>query len=93
MFDLKFHPPRRAALTAVAVLVCSAGCTGAPAHDILGSYFPSWMICALLGLILAIVVRQLLVATGVDDALPAPVLVYLALAVAFAFALWLLWLS
>ncbi len=76
-----------------AVLGGSTGCAGAPAHDILGSYFPSWMICALLGLIFAIAVRRILVATNVDEFVPAPVLVYLVMAVAFAFALWLLWLS
>jgi YtcA family len=93
MVELSFHRPLRVALAAAAVLVGSAGCTGAPAHDILGSFFPSWMICALLGLVLAIIVRQILVAMGVDEAVPAPVLVYLVMAVAFAFALWLLWLS
>ena len=72
--------------------VC-AGCSGAPAHDILGSYFPSWMICALLGIVLALIVRRILVAANVDEAVPAPALVYLVMAVAFAFALWLVWLS
>ena len=32
-------------------------------------------------------------ATNVDEAVPAPALVYLVMAVAFAFLLWLLWLS
>jgi hypothetical protein len=81
----------RVAFLAMGVTV--AGCSGAPAHDILGSYFPSWMICALLGLVLALIVRRLLVAMSVDDAMPAPALVYLVMAVAFAFALWLVWLS
>jgi hypothetical protein len=77
---------------AVALVACT-GCTGSPAHDILGSYFPSWIVCALAGLLLALLVRQILVATNLDDAIPAPALVYLVMAVAFAFALWLLWLS
>ena len=95
MFDLSVRPPLRVALaaTSTVVVVGAAGCSGAPAHDILGSYFPSWMICALLGLILALVVRRILVAAGVDESVPAPVLVYLVMAVAFAFALWLVWLS
>ncbi|HVN85615.1 MAG TPA: YtcA family lipoprotein [Candidatus Binatia bacterium] len=93
MFGLNVRLPLRVAIAAGAVLVGSAGCTGAPAHDILGSFFPSWMICALLGLALAIVVRQILVARGVDEAVPAPAVVYLVMAVAFAFAIWLLWLS
>ena len=93
MLDLNNESPLRATVAISAVLCGTAGCSGAPAHDILGSYFPSWMICVLLGLILALVTRQILVATRIDEALPAPVVVYLFIAVAFAFALWLLWLS
>jgi hypothetical protein len=51
------------------------------------------MICALVGIGATIVVRQFLVATGIDKALPAPLVVYLALTVAFAFATWLVWLD
>jgi hypothetical protein len=90
---LNSHPSLREALAAAAVLAGLPGCAGSPAHDILGSYFPSWMICALLGLILAIGVRRILIAANVDEFVPAPVLVYLIMAVAFAFALWLIWLS
>jgi hypothetical protein len=70
-----------------------AGCSAAPSQSILGSYFPSWMLCALAGIGLAVVVRQVLGAVGLDKALPAPLLVYLAFATAFAFATWLLWLD
>jgi YtcA-like protein len=69
------------------------GCNSAPSQNILGSYFPSWMICALAGLGATVVVRQLLVATDLDKTLPAPLVVYLALTIAFAFATWLVWLD
>jgi hypothetical protein len=69
------------------------GCSGAPSQNILGSYFPSWMLCVLAGICLALVMRRGLVLAGVDQALPAPLLVYLALAVFFAFATWLVWLG
>lgn len=74
-------------------LTALTGCNSAPSQSVLGSYFPSWMICALIGLAATIVVRQLLVATGLNETLPAPVVVYLALATAFAFAIWLIWLA
>jgi hypothetical protein len=51
------------------------------------------MICALAGLGATVVVRQFLVATGIDKTLPAPLVVYLALTVAFTFATWLVWLD
>jgi len=69
------------------------GCNRAPSQAILGSYFPTWMICTLIGLALVVVVRQLFVALSLDKALPAPLVVYLALTVAFSFAAWLLWLD
>ncbi len=70
-----------------------AGCSAAPSQNILGSYFPSWMVCTLAGLGVTLVVRQVFVVTGVDKDLPAPLIVYLALVVAFAFAGWLVWLG
>lgn len=69
------------------------GCGGAPSQNILGSYFPSWMLCVLAGIGAAIIVRQGLAAAGIDKVLPAPLLVYLAFTVFFAFATWLAWLG
>jgi YtcA family len=68
-----------------------AGCSDAPAQNILGSFFPSWMLCVLAGLGAAILVRQGLAVVGIDKTLPAPLLVYLAFTVFFAFAVWLAW--
>ncbi len=70
-----------------------AGCNPAPTQNILGSYFPSWIFCVVAGLVMTIIARKLLVATGIDKSLPAPFLVYLAMTAAFAFAAWLLWLG
>jgi Ca2+/Na+ antiporter len=70
-----------------------AGCSAAPSQNILGSYFPSWMICALIGLAAAIAFRQVFAVAGIDRTLPAPLLVYLALGTAAAFAVWLIWLD
>jgi hypothetical protein len=73
--------------------VVLAGCSGAPSQNILGSFFPSWMICALIGLVVTIAVRQVFALAGIDRTLPAPLLVYLAIATAAAFAAWLIWLD
>lgn len=78
-------------LQAVVSLLGLAGCSTAPSQNILGSYFPSWMVCTLAGLAVTLVVRQVFVLTGIDKDLPAPLVVYLALVVAFAFAGWLAW--
>ena len=70
-----------------------AGCDGAPSRNILGSYFPSWMVCALIGLVLALVARAVLKATGLLQELPAPLAVLLAFGCAVNFAVWLIWLA
>ena len=85
---------RSANWVAAGVLVLfTTGCSSAPSRNILGSYFPSWMICALIGMSATIVVRGILAKVGIDATLPAPVVVYLAFATAFSLAVWLLWLA
>ena len=51
------------------------------------------MICVLAGLGATVVARQLFVWAGIDRTLPAPLVVYLALMIAFAFVTWLIWLE
>ena len=79
--------------TAAAAFALLSGCSSAPSRNILGSYFPSWMICVLVAMCLTIVVRAVLAKVGIEDELPVPIVVYLAFTLAFSFALWLLWLS
>jgi hypothetical protein len=69
------------------------GCSVAPSHSILGSFFPTWFFCALLGVVTAILAHKVLARAGVADKVPAPLLVYLALSIAGAFAFWLVWLG
>ena len=83
----------RAGAMGTAMSTLLGGCSSAPSRSILGSYFPSWMICVLVAMCLTIVVRAVLAKAGIEDDLPAPILVYLSVTLAFTFALWLLWLS
>jgi hypothetical protein len=69
------------------------GCNGAPSRNILGSYFPSWMVCALVGIALALAARATFKATGLLDELPVPFVVFLSIACAGTFAMWLIWLA
>jgi hypothetical protein len=79
--------------SSVLVLCLLGGCDGAPSRNILGSYFPSWMVCAFLGLALALAARAIFKATGILAELPVPVVVMAAIGCAGTFALWLIWLS
>lgn len=82
----------RATFAALASVLMTA-CSESPSRNILGSYFPTWMLCALLGIAGVILVRMALMKTGIDAELPVPVLVYLSLWVAVTLAIWLVWLG
>jgi hypothetical protein len=60
-----------------------------PALDLLGSYFPAWMLCAAAGVFATIIVRQVLSVAGLGDYVVAPLLTYAGLALS---ATWLIWL-
>jgi len=68
------------------VITCT-GCGRAPSFDILGSFFPAWLICLALGLLLTVVTRWLILRVRVVLALP--VLTYPSLTALYTFALWL----
>jgi hypothetical protein len=65
----------------------TTGCSRAPSFDVLGSFFPAWLVCMALGLLLAVAARWLLLRIHVVIALP--VLTYPSLTALFTFALWL----
>lgn len=62
------------------------GCGRAPSFDLLGSFFPAWLVCVVVAILLTIVARSLLHGR-VEIALP--VIVYPSLTAVFTFALWL----
>ena len=64
-----------------------ASCSRAPSFDILGSYFPAWLICLALGVVLTVVIRWLLLRLQIEFVFP--IVVYPSLAALFAFGMWL----
>jgi hypothetical protein len=75
--------------TAIALPV--AACDSAPTLNLLGSYFPAWMLCAVIGIVTAVVIRQILAVAGINDYVVAPLLTYAGLAVSATLLAWLLW--
>ena len=65
------------------------GCERVPSVNVLGAYFPSWMLCVLVGIALTLVVRQVLAAAGGESWIGPLGLVYPALTLAFTLATWL----
>ncbi len=56
--------------------------------DILGSFFPGWLVCLVPGILLAVLVQQLLARRRMK--LSYPVLVYPCLTALFTFVTWLI---
>ena len=69
-----------------AVALCPS-CSRAPSFDILGSFFPAWLVCLALGLLITVAARWLLLRARI--ALALPILTYPSLTALFTFALWL----
>ena len=64
------------------------GCSRAPSVEVLGSFFPAWLVCFIAAIVLTALARLLVVRLRVKVALP--MLLYPGLAAFFTFALWLL---
>jgi hypothetical protein len=79
------------ALRRVAIALPVTACTYAPTMDLFGSYFPAWMLCAAIGIVAAIIIRQILAVAGINDYVVAPLLTYAGLAVSATLLAWLLW--
>lgn len=62
--------------------------TRAPSFDVLGSFFPAWLACLFLAVVLTFAARWLSSRTHVVLAIP--VLTYPSLTALFTFALWLI---
>jgi hypothetical protein len=65
-----------------------AGCSRAPSVDVLGSFFPAWLVCFLVSIVLTALVRLGLLRLRVEIALPA--LVYPSFVALFTFLLCLI---
>jgi YtcA family len=61
-------------------------CGRAPSFDILGSYFPAWLVCFVVAILLTVLSRELL-RRYVE--IVWPIVTYPSLTAFFAFALWL----
>jgi hypothetical protein len=70
-----------------------AGCSRAPSFNILGSFFPAWLICMIAGIVLAAIAKWVLAYYKLDKEIVWTIVVYPCLAGFFAFTLWLIFFS
>ncbi|MCW5892629.1 MAG: hypothetical protein KIT14_19110 [bacterium] len=83
------HGLRSTAVTFACLAATTAGCGLSPSVNVLGSFFPAWLISIVTGLLLSLVVWRILVAAGVAARLSPPALVYPCLVATLIFATWL----
>ncbi len=78
---------------ALAILsLALAGCSVGPSIDVLGSFFPAWMLAIVIGLVITGMVRQLFMATDLHAYLWPRGLVYTCLVILTTLTTWLLFL-
>ena len=59
-----------------------------PQINVVGSFFPSWMLCVAIGIGVAVIARWLFLRTGVDPYIGPRALVYPSLAILVTLILW-----
>ena len=74
-------------------MMAATGCSRAPSFNLLGSFFPAWILCGVLGIFLAVGVRVLFVRADFEKELSPLIIVYPCLAAFFTFSIWLLFFS
>lgn len=80
-------------ILAPAAMLLSSGCSREPSLNVLGSFFPAWILCGVIGIVVAVAVRLVFVRLKFEEQLLAPVLVYPCLAACFTFTVWLMFFS
>jgi hypothetical protein len=60
-----------------------------PTLNIFGTFFPSWMLCALIGILAAVIAYNILSHTRIGGHLKPAVLAYPSIALSVTFTLWL----
>ena len=71
-------------------LICLAGCRAAPSINVLGSFFPGWMLCVGLGVVGSLVLHQVFIKTNIEQHLRPRPFVYFCLWGLITLTSWLL---
>jgi hypothetical protein len=82
------HPSSNSTIPVFAVMAMLGGCD--PVINIAGANFPGWLLCAVVGIVLAAVLRQLFVVARIEPYIGPIVLIYPCLAVLLACIIWML---
>jgi hypothetical protein len=78
-------------LIAFGVVAATPAVAAAPSLVVFGAFFPAWILCAVIGVVGAVLVRAALVKLKLDELLPAKLIVYLAFAILIGIGVWRVW--
>jgi hypothetical protein len=70
-------------------IILLIGCSRNPNVEIVGSYFPGWMLALALGVVLTLATNSLLRRQGMDRTIGHPAIIYPGMVVLFTCLLWL----
>lgn len=73
-----------------AVLIFLSGCRAAPSINLLGSFFPAWMLCIGVGVVGSLLLRRVFIKTNIEAHLRPRPLVYFCLWGLITLTSWLL---
>jgi YtcA family len=74
---------------ALAPMVALTGCERAPSFSIAGSFFPDWILCCLVGILMAVGAYRLFVGLKMEGNVQPAILIYPCIALSSAVTLWL----
>lgn len=77
-------------ITVAGTLPWLNGCSRAPSFNILGSFFPAWLFCIVLGITFSALSYWIFVRLRIEKEVKPSIVVYPCLAAFFAFTLWLI---
>ena len=83
------QPGPSAGLLTVLMLGLGGCDRGAPSLSLVGSYFPAWILCSLIGVAVGLVARVVLSATRLAEIAAYPLVVCIAIGVIAGLAAWL----
>lgn len=81
---------RRTLFFAQAICILCVGCGRAPAVDIIGSFFPVWIVCLTVAVILTTILRIILLRYQFESEIGPVALFYPCVVILFSCTLWLI---
>ena len=81
---------RRTLISAPLICLLCAGCGRAPSIDIIGSFFPVWMVCLIVAIVLTSILRLVLLRYQFESEIGPVALFYPSVVILLSCLLWLI---